>query len=57
MEQAEAFDPGGAKGAGLADNRRASLGRVQLQAKRAAWRIDVGWLTGQVKLSRAEAEP
>lgn len=32
-------------------------GRVQLQAKRAAWRIDVGWLTGQVKLSRAEAEP
>lgn len=32
-------------------------GRVQLQAKRAAWRIDVGWLTGQVKLSRVEAEP
>lgn len=31
-------------------------GRVQLQAKRAAWRIDVGWLTGQVKLSQAEAE-
>ena len=32
-------------------------GRVQLQAKRAAWRIDVGWLTGQVKLSQVEAEP
>ena len=32
-------------------------GRVQLQAKRVAWRIDVGWLTGQVKLSQVEAEP
>ena len=31
-------------------------GRIQLQVKRAAWRIDVGWLTGEVKLARAEAE-
>jgi len=28
-------------------------GRVQLQAKAAAWNIDVAWLTGEVKLSRA----
>ena len=32
-------------------------GRVQLQARRAAWRIDVAWLTGRVVLSRVEAEP
>lgn len=32
-------------------------GRVQLQAGRAAWRIDVAWLTGRVDLSRAGAEP
>jgi len=31
-------------------------GRVQLQAKRAAWNIDVAWLTGQVKLTRAQAQ-
>lgn len=31
-------------------------GRVQLQAKRAAWNIDVAWLTGQVRLTRAEAD-
>lgn len=30
-------------------------GRVQLQVKRAAWNIDVTWLTGQVRLRRAEA--
>nr|WP_277928907.1 GspH/FimT family pseudopilin [Luteimonas aquatica] len=29
-------------------------GRVQLAAKRAAWNIDVGWLTGEVKSRRAE---
>lgn len=28
-------------------------GRVQLSAKRAAWRIDVAWLTGEVRLVRA----
>lgn len=32
-------------------------GRVQLQAPRSAWRIDVAWLTGRVELSRAEVEP
>jgi general secretion pathway protein H len=31
-------------------------GRVQLQARQAAWRVDVAWLTGEVKLSRAPAE-
>ena len=31
-------------------------GRIQLQVRRAAWRIDVGWLTGEVKLSRVNPE-
>lgn len=31
-------------------------GRIQLQARRAVSRIDVGWLTGEVKLSRGSAE-
>ena len=30
-------------------------GRVRLSLRRAAWNIDVAWLTGQVKLRRAEA--
>ena len=30
-------------------------GRVQISLKRAAWNVDVAWLTGQVKLRRAEA--
>lgn len=29
-------------------------GRVQVSLKRAAWNIDVAWLTGQVQLRRAE---
>ena len=29
-------------------------GRVQLQAKQAAWNIDVAWLTGEVRVRRAE---
>jgi len=29
-------------------------GRVQVSLKSAAWNIDVAWLTGQVKLRRAE---
>ena len=29
-------------------------GRVQLNAKQAAWNIDVTWLTGEVKLERGE---
>lgn len=33
-----------------------SGGRVQLRAQRAAWNVDVAWLTGQVKLTRAEAD-
>ncbi len=32
-------------------------GRVQLNAKKAAWNIDVTWLTGEVKLQRAEVQP
>lgn len=32
-------------------------GRVQLKVKDAAWDIDVTWLTGQVRLRRAEATP
>lgn len=31
-------------------------GRIQLNVKRAAWNVDVTWLTGQVRLTRAEAE-
>lgn len=31
-------------------------GRVQLSIKRAAWNVDVAWLTGEVRLSRTEAE-
>ena len=31
-------------------------GRVQLSAKRAAWNVDVAWLTGEVRIARAEAE-
>ena len=31
-------------------------GRVQLSIKRAAWNVDVAWLTGEVKLTRTEAE-
>jgi general secretion pathway protein H len=30
-------------------------GRVQLSAKRAAWNVDVAWLTGEVKVARTEA--
>ena len=29
-------------------------GRVQVSLKRAVWNVDVAWLTGQVKLRRAE---
>jgi general secretion pathway protein H len=32
-------------------------GRVQLAARRAAWNVDVAWLTGEVKLRRAQAQP
>jgi general secretion pathway protein H len=32
-------------------------GRVQLSAKRAAWNVDVAWLTGEVRATRAEAQP
>ncbi len=34
----------------------ASGGRVQLSVKRAAWNIDVAWLTGEVRLRRAEVD-
>jgi general secretion pathway protein H len=32
-------------------------GRVQLQVDDAAWKVDVAWLTGQVRLARVEAMP
>lgn len=31
-------------------------GRVQLSLERAGWNVDVAWLTGQVRLRRAEVE-
>ncbi|MET0581202.1 MAG: GspH/FimT family pseudopilin [Pseudoxanthomonas sp.] len=31
-------------------------GRVQLTAKKAVWRIDVAWLTGEVRLARARGD-
>lgn len=34
----------------------ATGGRIQLGLEQAAWNIDVAWLTGEVELSRAEAE-
>ena len=30
-------------------------GRVQLSARQTAWNVDVAWLTGEVKVARAEA--
>ena len=30
-------------------------GRVQLSIERAAWNVDVAWLTGEVRLTRTEA--
>jgi len=35
----------------------ATGGRIQLSRERAAWNIDVAWLTGEVTLARAEAAP
>ena len=35
----------------------ATGGRVQLSIKRAAWNVDVAWLTGEVTLKRTEATP
>lgn len=32
-------------------------GRVQLTAKKAAWNVDVAWLTGEVQVRRGEAAP
>ena len=32
-------------------------GRLQLRMRDAAWNIDVAWLTGEVSLRRAEAQP
>ncbi|MFC3551515.1 GspH/FimT family pseudopilin [Lysobacter cavernae] len=30
-------------------------GRIQLSAQRAAWNVDVAWLTGEIRLRRVEA--
>lgn len=35
----------------------ATGGRIQLSRESAAWNIDVAWLTGEVRLSRARAAP
>lgn len=35
----------------------ATGGRVVLRNGEAAWRVDVAWLTGEVRLSRGEGEP
>lgn len=35
----------------------ATGGRIVLKRGEAAWRIDVAWLTGEVRLSRGEGEP
>lgn len=35
----------------------ATGGRVVLRRGNAAWRVDVGWLTGEVTLSRGEGAP
>lgn len=35
----------------------ATGGRLQLQASGAGWDVDVRWLTGEVRLQRAEAAP
>ncbi len=32
-------------------------GRIQLSRERAGWNVDVAWMTGQVKLRRAEVQP
>lgn len=35
----------------------ATGGRIELSRERAAWRIDVTWLTGEVRIKRVEATP
>jgi len=35
----------------------ATGGRLVLRSGEAAWRVDVAWLTGEVKLRRGEGEP
>ncbi len=35
----------------------ATGGRVVLRSGEAAWRVDVAWLTGEVRLHRGEGEP
>ena len=32
-------------------------GRVQHSAKKAAWNVDVAWLTGEVQVRRGEVTP
>ena len=35
----------------------ATGGRIVLSIDEAAWRVDVGWLTGEVTLTRGEGRP
>ena len=35
----------------------ATGGRIRIGYRTAAWQIDVAWLTGEVRLARAEAAP
>ncbi len=37
------------------DDGASTGGRVQISGKRAAWNVDVAWLTGEVSLRRAES--
>lgn len=55
---AREVQPAAGEGAILFFSDGASTGgRVRLMRDSAAWSIDVAWLTGEVKLSRAEAAP
>ena len=38
-------------------NGASTGGRVQLSAKKAAWNVDVAWLTGEVQVRRGEVAP
>ena len=40
-----------------AETTAATGGRIVLSIDDAAWRVDVGWLTGEVTLSRGEGRP
>lgn len=59
--RAEQFAPGSAQdGKGAVrffPDGAATGGRVRLLANGAGWDVDVGWLTGEVRVSRVQAAP